>query len=138
MNFYRRFIKKKFCIAAKLIIILKNSKDVFKKKLILQISEFLISKTANFFCKLIQIFTTVFFLRYFNSKKEIWIETDISEFVILNILMQKHNDWRLIVYYSWKIIFTERNYKTNNEKLLAIVESVCHQQHYFKKNKTHN
>ena len=49
--------------------------------------------------------------------------------------MQKHNDWRSVVYYLQKMIFTERNYKTNDEKLLAIVESVCYWQYYFKKTK---
>ena len=132
-NFYRRFIKKKFCIAAELTSMLKNSKDVLKKKLILQISEFLISEIANFFHKLIWVFTTALFLRHFNSKKKIWVETDVSEFVILNILMQRHNNWRSIMYYSQKMIFTERNYKTNDEKLLAIVKSVCHWWHYLKK-----
>ena len=70
-NFYKRFIKNFFCIAVKLMNMLKNSEDVSKKKLISQISEFLILKIASSFCKLIWIFTTAFFLRHFNSEKEI-------------------------------------------------------------------
>ena len=91
-NFYRRFIKNFFCIAMKLMNMLKSSEDVLKKKLISQISEFLISKIANFFCKLIWVFTTALFLRHFDSKKEIWVKTDVSEFAILDILMQRHNN----------------------------------------------
>ena len=91
-NFYRKFIKNFFCIAAELMNMLKSSEDILKKKLILQISEFLISETANFFCKLIWIFTTAFFLKHFDSEKEIWVETDVSEFIILNIFTQKHDN----------------------------------------------
>ena len=114
---------------------LKNSEDVLKKKLISQILKFLISKTASSFHKLIQIFTTAFFLKHFNSEKEIWVETDVSEFIILNILTQKHNDWRSVVYYLQKMIFTKRNYKTNDEKLFTIVKNIYHWWHYFKKTK---
>ena len=41
--------------------------------------------------------------------------------------MQRHNDWWSVMYYSQKMIFTKRNYKTDDEKLFAIVESV----HYW-------
>ena len=135
MNFYRRFIKSFFHIAVRLTSMLKDSKDVSKKKLILQISEFLILKITNSFCKLIWIFTTAFFLRHFNSKKKIQVKTDVSKFAILNILMQRHNDWRSVVYYLWKMIFAERNYKINDEELLAIVKNIHHWQHYLKKAK---
>ena len=130
-NFYKRFIKNFFCIAAELTSMLKSSKNVSKKKLISQISEFLISETASSFCKLIWIFTTALFLRHFNPKREIQVETDISEFVILSILTQRHNNWRSVVYYSQKMTFTERNYRTNDEELLAIIENVCHWWHYL-------
>ena len=134
-NFYRRFINSFFCIAMRLMNMLKNSENVLKKKLILWISEFLISETASFFYKLIWIFTTALFLRHFDSEREIWVETDILEFVISDILIQRHDDWRSVMYYSQKMISAEKNYKINDKKLLAIVKSICHWQHYFEEAK---
>ena len=71
MNFYKRFIKSFFHITVRLTSMLKSSEYVLKKRFILWISELLILKTANFFYKLIQIFTTAFFLQHFDLKKKV-------------------------------------------------------------------
>ncbi len=56
-----------------------------------------------------------------------------SEFTIFGIFTQEQEaDWRSVVFYLWKMIFAKRNYETDDEELLVIVESIHHWQHYLK------
>lgn len=63
---------------------------------------------------------------YLDPKYNIWIETDTSGYVVRGVLSQlvldKLDQWHLVVFFSQKIILSERYYKTYNGKLLAIIE----------------
>ena len=83
VNFYRWFVNEFFKITANLIDLLKNAineKFSFKFKMIFE---------KNFFLKRFKIvFTIIFMLRHFFFEFKILFETDLSNFVILNIIFQ--------------------------------------------------
>ena len=82
-NFYRRFIRDYFIIAAPLISLLKGSK--IDKKL----ESFKWPEDARLaFEQLRSIFATTSFLRHYDSSKKLRLETDISNFGVKVILSQ--------------------------------------------------
>ena len=91
-------------------------------------------------------------LRHFNSEKAVHLETNTSAFTIAGILSQQGAGepgadwyrststikgdmamhWHLIVFWSWTMVPAERNYRTKDQEMLAIVISLQHWHHYTK------
>ena len=62
-------------------------------------------------------------LAHFDPYKRIRLETDASKFAIAAILsqFQEEGQWRLVVFWSRKLILVEICYETHDQELLAIV-----------------
>jgi hypothetical protein len=63
------------------------------------------------------------------------MKTDVFDFVIAKIFSQLaeiDDQWRSIVFYFRKMIFVERNYDVNDQKMLVIVEICKKWRHYIK------
>jgi hypothetical protein len=69
------------------------------------------------------MFILVFILRYFDLFREIFIETNISNYIFLGVLSQKNNQGilYLIAFISKKYNLIECNYEIYNKELLAII-----------------
>jgi hypothetical protein len=121
-NFYRRFVHAFFKANAKLIFLLKKSeKEKFKIKFVM------ISEAKEFMKSIKRIFMSASMLRYYELDDESMMKTNVFDFVITQIFSQlaKIDDqWRSIVFYFRKMIFAERNYEINDQKMLVIVK-VC-------------
>lgn len=77
-------------------------------------------------------FTNVPVLRHYDPEKHTRIETDASDFAIAGILSQLQDSaqWHPVAFWSRKIIPAERNYKTYDKELLAIVMVLKQWRHY--------
>lgn len=95
----------------------------------------LIFEAKNLSQKLKIAFYKEFVLQHFKISKFIMLKTDPFEKIIDNVLFQQdtNKNWHPVVYYLCKILFVERNYKTYNSKLLAIIKGFKTWRHYFKK-----
>ena len=132
VNFYRRFIEGFSRRALGLTNMLKGTEKVSKKTQARKQENFLTDEARNSFHELIRIFTTAPFLVHFDSTLRIRVETDASGFAISGIITQLHESgWRVVAYYSRKMLPAERNYETHDGELLAIVESFRHWRHYL-------
>ena len=84
------------------------------------------------FQELVATFTNSLFLVHFDAKRPIRLETDASGYAISGILLQKQEtEWKVVAYFSRKMINAKRNYEIHDAELLAIVESFCHWRHYL-------
>lgn len=87
------------------------------------------------FTKLRQAFSKAPILHYFDLKCHIWIETNISGYVICRLLnqlaMKNLHWWYSIVFSSRKIISAKTWYKTYNGELLAIIKTFKTWYHYW-------
>lgn len=82
------------------------------------------NKKQTAFNQLQAAFTSTPILVHFNPKKEIWVETDASDFVSAGILSQMHDRvLKPVAYFSKKISLTECNYMIYDKELLAIIRS---------------
>lgn len=85
--------------------------------------------------KLRQAFIKISILYQFDFEDYIWLETDVSSYAILGVLCQLiWNDlgrWYHVIFFSWKMIMEKTQYKTDNDKLLAIVEASKTWRHYL-------
>ena len=132
-NFYHWFISHYFKITALLTGLLKRS--VKSKKT--EPFEFpLIIKEV--FNELQKAFCSVSVLKHFNPALSIQLETDVSDFTLISILLQLFkntggNDisWYFIIFWSQKMINVKIHYKIYNDKLLIIVMSFKHWCHYL-------
>ncbi len=89
-------------------------------------------KARRFFQELVATFTPSPFLVQCDAKRPIKLETNASGYAISGILFQKQEaEWKVVAYFSRKMIDAERNYEIYNAELLAIVESFCHWRHYL-------
>jgi len=74
----------------------------------------------------------VLILAHFDPNLPIKVETDASDGAILGILSQLFlrsdgkKEWRLVDFYSKKMIAEEYNYEIYDKKLLAVVKSLLH------------
>ena len=79
------------------------------------------------FTQLRQAFTEAPILRHFDPECHIRIETDASGYAIGGVLSQltlgNLGEWHLVAFYSQKMILAKTWYKTDDGKLLAIVEA---------------
>ena len=62
-------------------------------------------------------------LEQFKLTELIYIETDASNFALLDILSQKNTEGHkhLMIFFSWKLTKPEHNYETPDHELLTIV-----------------
>jgi hypothetical protein len=111
-NFYRRFIKE-FSRTVRPLVNLTRKGERFSWTVACQ----------NAFVKLKHSFTTAPLLRHFDPAKEIFVETDASDFVSSGILSQKDNNGNLhpVAFMSKKHNPAECNYEIYDKELLAIV-----------------
>jgi RNase H-like domain found in reverse transcriptase len=62
-----------------------------------------------------------------NSQKLFRVKTDTSKWTLSGVLYQeKDGQWRLIAFHSRKLVTAELNYDTEDQELLAIIDSVKH------------
>ncbi len=129
-NFYKRFVHAFFKASAELISLLKeDEKEKFKIKFVM------ISKTKEFMKLIKKIFMSASMLRHYELDDESMMKTNVFDFVITRIFSQlaKIDDqWRSIVFYFKKMIFVERNYDVNDQKMLVIVKICKKWRHYIK------
>ncbi len=121
-NFYKRFVHAFFKVNAEFFSLLKkNDKNKFKIKFVM------ISETRKFMKSIKRVFMNASMLRHYELDDESMIKIDAFDFVIADIFSQfvKIDDqWRSIFFYFKKMIFAERNYEINDQKMLVIVK-VC-------------
>ncbi len=129
-NFYKRFVHAFFKANAKLIFLLKKSeKEKFKIKFVM------ISETKEFMKSIKRVFMSASMLRHYELDDESMMKINVFDFVITRIFSQfaEINDqWRSIVFYFKKMIFVERNYDVNDQKMLVIVKICKKWRHYIK------
>jgi hypothetical protein len=129
-NFYKRFVHAFFKTSVKLISLLKkNEKEKFKIKFVM------ISKVKEFIKSIKRVFMNVSMLRHFEFDDESMMKTNVFDFVITRIFSQLaeiDDQWRSIVFYFKKMIFVERNYEVNDQKMLVIVKICKKWRHYIK------
>ncbi len=94
---------------------------------------FLTPEAGRSFQELAATFTISPFLVHFDGKRPIKLETNASGYAVSEILLQKQEtEWKVVAYFSRKIIDAKRNYENYDAELLAIVESFCHWGYYLK------
>ena len=88
------------------------------------------------FHQLCDIFMSIFLFTHYDLFKKIRMKTDVSNFVVADILSQQNENenWRSIAFWSRKMIFAEQNYEIFDQKLLAIVAAFKQWKHYLKNN----
>ena len=125
INFYHQFISYYFKIAVPLTGLLKGSMK--SKKAELFKFPLIIKKTFN---KLQKVFYSAFVLKHFNPVLSIQLETDASDFMLIDILSQlfknmSGNDinWHSVIFWLWKMTDVETCYKIHNDELLIIIMS---------------
>ena len=81
----------------------------------------------------IDVFITASFLWYYDPEKQLRVETDASDSVLVGILSQLFEDgiWHLIVYYSRKFSGLEVYYAVYDKELMVIVVSFRYWRHYL-------
>ncbi len=84
------------------------------------------------FQELVATFTYSPFFVHFDAKRPIRLETDASEYAISGILSQKQETkWKVVAYFSRKMIDAKKNNKIHDAEHLAIVESFRHWRYYL-------
>lgn len=128
MNFYRYFIQGYSQVAAPLINLMKGSKNE-KKFEPFNFS----SDTVNVFNQLCEAFMSVSILIHFDPMLRIWVETDVFIVGLAGILSQLQNseEWHPVTFWSRKLILTESQYETHDQKLLVIIMMFKHWCHYL-------
>ena len=104
-----------------------KSKKLSKSKKAIGSSDFLTFRTKLAFTELKQAFLKAPILHHFDPERHIWIEADVSDYAIGEILSQLTSDnlgqWHPMLFFSYKMILAETRYKTYDGELLAIVEA---------------
>ena len=128
------------------ILVKSKSHDFLKSRPEEVGTGFFIPEARLTFIRLRQAFPEAPILHYFDSESHIWIETDVSGYVIRSVLSQlfsgarpdevvtKSNlgQWHPVAFFSKKMISAETRHKTYDGKLLAIVEVFKTWRHYLK------
>ena len=109
-----------------------------------------LDEARSTFVKLKEKFSSALMLRHFNPEKAVHLETDASAFAIAGILSQQgagepgadwcqststiEGDmavhWHPVTFWSRTMVPAERNYRTKDQEMLAIVMSLRHWCHY--------
>ncbi len=119
-NFYKRFIRNFAKIVKSLIKLIRKNVSFLWNEICKQTFE-LLKKTI--------IETSI--LAHFDSKKQIYIKNDSSDFVFAKMLLQmKENDeLHFVTFFSKNLASIECNYEIYDKKLLVIVR--CFEQWRF-------
>jgi len=122
-NFYRRFIEN-FAKMSKLLSNLtkKDSTWTWDKE------------QQNAFEVLKKAFTTAPVLRIPNDKDPFKLSTDTSDFATRAVLSQKDmqtNLWHPVAFFSKSLDVHERNYKTYDKELLAVIQGLEEYRHHL-------
>jgi hypothetical protein len=95
------------------------------------------TEATGAFEKMKKAFLEVPILCHYDLLRQTRVEVDASGGAIAGILSQlvpgegKKPKWRLVDFYSRKLITAEYNYDTYNQELLAMVKSLSHWRHYL-------
>ena len=139
-NFYKRFIRNFFKIAAPFIEMLKGNSNFRKsnrrrkKDNTFKDSVIFLSKEVNeTFETLKKVFMTAFVFRHFDSVKSSKVEIDAFDKVIEAILSQQdENDhWHSVAYLFKKMISAKDNYEVHDKELLIIIDAFKHWRYYL-------
>ncbi len=94
----------------------------------------MIFKTREFMKLIKKIFICALMLRHYELDDESMMKIDAFDFVIADIfsqLVKIDDQWRSIAFYFRKMIFAERNYEINDQKILVIVKICKKWRHYI-------
>ena len=135
-NFYQRFIESFSRIAASLTALVKDLSNSKKKNQITPIGGILTLEAQDVFNTLKTAFLQAPVLIHFDPEKPIRVETDASGWAIGAILTQPGTTpedfhWHPVAYFFRKMTSPERNYKTHDGEMLAIVKAFKQWQHYL-------
>ncbi len=134
-NFYKRFVHAFSKVSAELFSLLKNDdKNKFKIKFVM------ISETKEFMKSIKKVFINASMLRHYEFDDESMMKIDTFNFVIVDIfsqLVKIDDQWRSIAFYFKKMIFAERNYEVNDQKMLVIVK-ICKKWRHYIENVKHS
>ena len=112
-----------------------KSKKLSQSKKILG-SDFFTPRARLAFIKLRQAFVKAPILHHFDLERHIRVETDVSGYVIGEILSQltfdKLDQWYLVTFFSYKMILAETSYETYNGEFLAIIKAFKTWRYYLK------
>ena len=112
-----------------------KSKNLSKSKKALGPLDFLTPGAKLAFTKLRQAFLKAPILYYFDPKRHIRIQTDVSGYAIGGVLSQLISDdlgqWHLVAFFFRKIISAETRYETYDSELLSIIEASKTWRHYL-------
>ena len=124
-NFYCRFVKEFFIKAHSITDMSKMAAKKTKKYLALRKKDFLTLEAQISIQELVITLTNLLFLVHFDAKRPTKLRKYASSFPICGILLQKQEtEWKVVSYFSYKMINAERNCKIHDAELLAIVESL--------------
>jgi len=90
----------------------------------------------NTFEVLKKAFTMALVLRIPNDKDPFKLSTDVSDFAIGAVLLQKNmqtNLWHLVAFFSKSLDVHERNYEIYDKELLAVIQGLEEYRHYLEK-----
>ena len=124
-NFYRRFIKGYSKIAALLVNLTKTQPPKGSTKTNMAFPLVLGGPKEEAFMMLKNAFIEAPILAHFDLDREIWVETDASDYVAAGVLSQKdeHDVLRPVAFMSHKMSPQECNYEIYNKELLAIIRA---------------
>ncbi len=100
----------------------------------------MIFETKKFIKSIKKIFMNASMLRHDELDDESMMKIDAFDFVIVDIfsqLVKIDDQWRSIVFYFRKMIFAERNYEINDQKMLVIVK-ICKKWRHYIENVKHS
>ena len=125
-NFYRRFIVEFFKKVKCLTELTKNEQYLISsKKKKTKYQEFRwTEKCQNAFEELKKVFTKISILTHYNLTLRTWIETDSSNYVIVEIFSQMHDEiLKQITFFFRKMNSAKCNYMIYDKKLLTIINN---------------
>ena len=123
INFYQKFIQNYSKVAAVLTDIIKKEQRFFWN-----------DKAQKAFKKLKWLFAEELILQMFDLRKQTVMKVDALNQTQESVLSQlnKSKNLHLVVFYSWKFIELELNYKIHDKELLAIVKVFKQWKSYLK------
>ncbi len=114
INFYRRFIKKFFKLIDSLTVLIRKDQSFNWTQ-----------KCQFVFDWLKQMFITVFILMHYNSNLLVTVKINVFDYVVIEVMSQQDDNeqLRFVIYFSFKMLFTECNYEIYDKKLLVIIRA---------------
>ena len=112
----------------------QKCKNLFKFKKVIGL-DFFTPGARLAFTELRQAFVKAPILHHFDPERHIWIEMDVSSYVIGRVLNQLTSDnlgwWHSVAFFFQKMILAGTRYETHDGELWAIVEAVMTWKHYL-------